>query len=382
MRLLHVADRLNDRGGAAVHLLAILEALRPGHELLLVVGADEGTAGTPCRMRVEPGLASRTRSPVDLSAVLRDFRPDVVHLHNVMNPAALEWAAGEPRATDGSRVPVLLTVQDHRYFCPTRGKWTREGRPCREAMSPEVCATCFEDEAYFREILALTGERLAAVRQLPLVVLSSYMKMELEAAGVPAGQVRVVAPFVRGLDPNAAPAGPPCVLFVGRLVEAKGVRDAALAWRRSRVELPMVVAGTGPLREELAAEPGVEVAGWMPHRHLAGFYARARALLMPSLWQEPFGIVGLEALQYGVPVAAYDSGGIREWHPGTGLVPWGDVEALAAALREAVTRRAHPAPGFDRAPLMQRLVDFYRELRSPRAVAHPAISRTWPRGRA
>lgn len=90
MRLLHVADRLNDRGGAAVHLLAILEALRPGHELLLVMGADEGTAGTPCRMRVEPGLASRTRSPVDLSEVVRDFRPDVVHLHNVMNPAALE----------------------------------------------------------------------------------------------------------------------------------------------------------------------------------------------------------------------------------------------------------------------------------------------------
>ena len=376
MRLLHVADRLNDRGGAAVHLLAILEALRASHEMLLVVGTDEGTAGTPCRKRVEPGLASRTRRPVDLSAVVRDFRPDVVHLHNVMNPVVLEWAAGEPRAANGSRVPVVLTVQDHRYFCPTRGKWTREGWPCREAMSSSVCAACFEDEAYFREILALTGERLAAARRLPLVVLSSYMKMELEAAGVPAGQVRVIPPFVHGLDTTAAPAGPPCVLFVGRLVEAKGVRDAALAWRGSRVELPLVVAGTGPLREELAAEPGVEVTGWVPRARLAGFYARARVLLMPSRWQEPFGIVGLEALQYGVPVAAYDSGGIREWHPGPGLVPWGNVDALAAALREAVTLRAHPAPGFDRAPLMQRLVDLYHELCSPRAVAHPAISRT------
>jgi glycosyltransferase involved in cell wall biosynthesis len=124
----------------------------------------------------------------------------------------------------------------------------------------------------------------------------------------------------------------------------------------------LVVVGTGPLREEIGAEPGVEVTGWMPHSRLAGFYAGARALLMPSRWQEPFGIVGLEALQFGVPVAAYDSGGIREWHPGRGLVPWGEVEALAAALCEGVTHRAHPAPGFERAPLMQQLVELYRSL--------------------
>ena len=36
---------------------------------------------------------------------------------------------------------------------------------------------------------------------------------------------------------------------------------------------------------------------------------------MPSRWQEPFGIVGLEALTLGTAVAAWDSGGVREWHP-------------------------------------------------------------------
>lgn len=77
------------------------------------------------------------------------------------------------------------------------------------------------------------------------------MKMELEAVGVPPGQLHVIPPFVHGLDTGASRAGPPGVLFVGRLVEAKGVRDAVLAWRRSGVELPLVVVGTGRLREDL-----------------------------------------------------------------------------------------------------------------------------------
>ena len=139
-------------------------------------------------------------------------------------------------------------------------------------------------------------------------------------------------PVAYGLDHDARADGPPCVLFAGRVVEAKGIRDAISAWRRSGSELPFVVAGTGPLRREIEAE-GVEVPGWLDRRRLSAAYRRAAVLVMPSRWQEPFGIVGLEALTLGTPVAAWDSGGVREWHPGGELlVPWGDVDGLARAL--------------------------------------------------
>src|SRR6185503_15699763 len=118
-------------------------------------------------------------------------------------------------------------------FCPFRGKWKADGSICRDAMRAEACAPCFEDAAYFDEVLGLTQERLAAARRLRVVVLSRYMKDELVAAGVPGEQVHVIPPFVHGLDLGAAAGGPPCVLFVGRLVETKGVRDAVEAWRRS-----------------------------------------------------------------------------------------------------------------------------------------------------
>lgn len=354
MRLLHLVDRLTDRGGAYRHLLGVLERLAPEHDLLLAVGRDEGRVTVPCPMAVVPGLEVRTAVPVALDEVAAAFRPDIIHVHNVINPHVLEWATRTKRA--------LITVQDHRYFCPTRGKWTTQGAVCHEVLGADTCAACFDDEAYFREILDLTSRRLAAVRQMPsVVVLSRYMKEELAAASVPAGRIHVIPPFVHGLDPLAEPDGPPCVLFVGRLVEAKGVPDALEAWRLSGVDLPLVFAGTGPLRGRLR-EKGGEVLGWVPHARLSALYRRGRALLLPSRWQEPFGIAGLEAASFGVPVVAWDSGGIREWHPdGEGLVPWGDVPGLAVALRSAVTRRSGPPQGAPPAELMDRLTALYRD---------------------
>jgi glycosyltransferase involved in cell wall biosynthesis len=359
MRVLHVADRLTGRGGAYTWLAGILEALAADHEVRLVVGEDDGAVRSSWTVEVRPGLEARTDAPADLDDVVGSFAPDVLHVHNVVNPAVLAWAAG--------RAGSLLTVQDHRFFCPTRGKWTRRGEVCRRPMTRELCASCFEDREYFGAVHALTERRLECARRMPVTVLSRYMREELVAAGVPGRAVHVVPPFVHGLDHGAAASGPPCVLFVGRLVETKGARDAVEAWRRSGVDLPLVVAGTGPLRGELSSRaertPGLEVLGWVERDRLSGLYRRARALLMPSRWQEPFGIVGLEALSFGVPVVAWESGGVSEWHPGPGLVRWGDVEGLARALADAVNRRATLPPPFERDEAIGRLLSIYTGIR-------------------
>lgn len=276
-----------------------------------------------------------------------------------MNPDVLEQAG----KLDG--VTKVLTVQDHRFFCPGKGKWTEDGEVCSERMSEELCTKCFatEDDAYYREISTLTQERFEALKRFRVVVLSNYMKRELGLPDVHV--VHVIPPFVHGLDANIAPDGPPCVLFAGRLVEAKGVLDAIEAWKRSGVELPLVLAGTGTLRDEL---DGCEVLGWVSHDRMAALYRRAAAVLMPSRWQEPFGIVGLEALTMGVPVVAWESGGISEWHPGP-LVPWGDIDALAFELRTAIGTRPEPPSGFDAEALMHRLTLLYEDYRLDDAIA-------------
>jgi glycosyltransferase involved in cell wall biosynthesis len=354
VRVLHLTDRLTDRGGAHRHLLSITRALAArGHDVHIAAGAADGLSeDVPATTHTLPELDSRLPRPVALEPLLDRLQPDVLHVHTVVNPVALESAAARG---------AVFTVQDHRSFCPSRGKWTARGEVCRVALSPAACAACFEDRAYYEEILGLTQARLAAIRKATVVVLSEYMRGELAATGLDARRIHVVPPFVEFEESGATvepEGGPPCVLFVGRLVEAKGPLDAVAAWRQSGVALPLVVAGTGPLREEVEAA-GAEVLGWVAHQRLPRLLRRARALLMPSRWQEPFGIAGLEALSFGVPVVAWESGGMSEWHRGP-LVPWGDVAGLARRLREAVERRAACPAGFEREALTDRLERVYQ----------------------
>jgi glycosyltransferase involved in cell wall biosynthesis len=351
VRILHLTDRFSTYGGAHRHLAGIVSWLADrGHDVHVAAGSgDEPFAG---QCHSVPGLDARETEPVSLDPLLHAVRPDVIHLHTVVNPWVLEWAHGRR---------AVITIQDHRYFCPGLGKWTLSGDVCSEPMSEEVCAQCFDSEEYFRGILSTTRRRLAALAGLRIVVLSEYMKGALSEVVQPEAGISVIPPFVHGLDANAAKDGTDGVLFVGRLTAHKGVRAALDAWQRSEVGLPLLVAGSGPLQGEVAKRGG-ELLGWLDRASLSRAYRRARALLLPSRWQEPFGIVGLEALSMGVPVAAWRSGGIPEWHPGPGLVSWGDVDALAAALREAVDRRAEPPRGYEADALMNRLVDVYRSV--------------------
>lgn len=349
MRVLHIADRLSGRGGADWHLLGVIHHQRAHHEVGMAVGRRDGTVADPCAVMEIPDLDARDSRTVNM-AEAEAWRPNIVHLHNIVNPKVLRWAA---------RRPALVTVQDHRVFCPGSGKFAARGGVCRQAMHPEICAPCLQDGDYFRSMFALTQERLEVLAQLPVTVLSHYMKRELHAVGLAENQVHVIPPFVFALDGHAEADGPPCVLFVGRLVAAKGIFAAVETWRAAGVSLPLVMAGTGSGRHELE-RLGVEVTGWLNRQQLARTYRRAKAVLFPPRWQEPFGIVGLEALSLGIPVVAWQSGGVAEWHPHSELPAWGDVEAMAARLRRAVDETAEPARGFEAGPLMERLEDVYR----------------------
>lgn len=348
MKILHFADRLSARGGADIHLLALLDAQASDHDVHVAAGLIE--AQTPASVHACTGLDARTEAPCAAGALIDELSPDIVHVHNVMNPTALEAA---------TQHPCVITVQDHRVFCPTRGKWTLAGDVCTEPMSAELCRDCFDDEAYGMHMLALTQSRWEHIRDAPLVVLSDYMRGQLEQLG--ASRVTVIPPFVYDLDTNAEPDGEECVLFVGRLVAAKGVHDAVAIHRAMQTDLPLVFAGSGSARQDLEAIEGVEVTGWLDRTRLARTLARARVLLFPPRWQEPFGIAGLEALTAGVPVAAWDSGGVREWCDD--VTPWGDIEVIAERARTLVGSRAEPPPRFGRAPLMARLLALYDSVR-------------------
>ncbi len=386
MRVMFLNGRLSDRGGADRWLLGVLARLQGRVTTLLGVGYHDPALPHRELHRVGPwirlkGLDRRglRRRGLDgalarLGEALDDFAPDLIQVNDVTDPDLLALVAGTGRA--------VMMVQDHRFFCPGQGKMDRQRRPCVEPMG-DGCAACLEDADYGAALLSLTRRRLAALMDMRNVtVLSRYMARELTALGLDPARVTVLPPFV---DDLSRPLGdepqqtPEYHLLAGRLALHKGV-ETALDAAGALEGLPLLVAGDGPLRglvEQHAGEGGrLSYAGWVDRDGLWRLLAGARSLWLPSLWAEPFGIVGLEALSAGVPVIAADVGGVRDWltHQRHGLLV---RSGSAGELRRAADRlaadpdlatglgqrgRRRVARDFDAAAIMDRLVQLYQEV--------------------
>jgi len=137
-------------------------------------------------------------------------------------------------------------------------------------------------------------------------------------------------------------------VFVGRLVSDKGAVIAVQAIARlhdAGHAMPLTILGEGPERAALTAEAErlgvaglVRFVGRQAPEGVAALLRAARYLLVPSLWEEPFGIVALEGIACGCLVVATDGGGLADAVGGAGLlVPRGDVDAMAAALTRLET---------------------------------------------
>jgi SAM-dependent methyltransferase len=134
----------------------------------------------------------------------------------------------------------------------------------------------------------------------------------------------------------------PLIVYLGRLNEAKGLPFLMEAWDRRSVDgLKLVIAGGGPLEEEVgrwaSTRESVEDAGLLNRDECIALLARARAAVVPSQWQEPFGLVVAEAMSAGVPSIAPAHGSfpelITDGVDGV-LFPTDDIDALARLFGE------------------------------------------------
>jgi glycosyltransferase involved in cell wall biosynthesis len=200
--------------------------------------------------------------------------------------------------------------------------WLPSGAVAMTSRKPFVVQVWGTDLELARRVPALARGVLRRAR----VVIAPSTALADEVRRLGAADVRVIP---SGVDVPAAvseEADPPEVLYAGRLSPEKGVRELVAA----ADGVPLVVAGDGPLRDEV---PGA--LGFVPHDELERLYGRAAVVACPS-HREGFGVVCAEAMAYGRPVVAGDVGGLRDLvaHEETGLlVPPGDVEALRAALQ-------------------------------------------------
>jgi len=357
VRILLATDWNHGRGGAEAQALLLRDALAAAGDEVQLLTSSAGTAGDGRAEHVawsSEHVAARALlqivNPFAVAAVRRARRaldPEVAFVNmfaHHLSPALLH-ALGD--------VPVVLAVSDYKCVCPIGSKLLPDETICRQRAG-RVCLTagCVGTLHWLRDRPRYALLRDAVARARRVIACSAWVTASLAADGIDAETVLLPvdppgASYVR------APSATPELLYCGRLDREKGLALLLRAFARVHAAHPaarLCIAGSGPLRaelEHLAATldlaAHVRFTGWLAPDAIERELSRAWALVAPSLWAEPLGLVAPEAIVRGVPVIASADGGFAETvvDGASGLLfPNGDENALARCLAAVVRGEA------------------------------------------
>jgi glycosyltransferase involved in cell wall biosynthesis len=353
MRILLANDEIGGAGGVETYLAALVPELQgQGHEVGLLYEksiAPTGSALVPGAdlWRVSVGDEGLSTA---LARVCR-FEPDVCFSHNMR---ALDVDEGLLRDW-----PVVKMMHGHFGTCISGHKAFAFPQAC--ACARDFGPTCL---AYYLPRRCGQASPLAMVKQFDwasrqhallrryaaVVVASRFMRDQYTRAGVSTDRVAAIPLFTELTPPRSIverAARVIDVLFLGRMTSLKGPEVLLRAVATHVPDARVTFAGDGPERprlQQLAASLGIRARfpGWVSGANRDALLGDAAVLAVPSVWPEPFGLVGLEAAAFGTPAVAFDTGGISEWltdgvngrlvAPARGSAGLGD--AIAALLKD------------------------------------------------
>jgi glycosyltransferase involved in cell wall biosynthesis len=334
MRILQLHTRYRLAAGEDTVVDNEAEALRRGgHQVrqLIVENPSDSTAAitTLVRSLHNRPVAARVRSEIAA------FSPDVVHVHNTwfaMSSSVIGAAAD-------TATPIVMTVHNYRLGC-IGGDLFRDGDVCTACVGRSpirgIVHGCYRDS---RVLSAVQATEVSMIRRVldrcvdRFVAPSQFFADRLVDIGVPADRLVVKPHFAVDPGPRVHPPSASAeVLYVGRLAAGKGVETLLAAWpsvERTR----LTIIGDGPLRAQLPDVDGVGIAGWMDRADVRQRMLAARALVMPSEWYEPFGMVLVEAMSAGLPIIVTTTAAARGIvGPGAIVVPPHRPDAIATAI--------------------------------------------------
>jgi glycosyltransferase involved in cell wall biosynthesis len=365
MKILLLVESLSI-GGLPNYVLDLARALTESGD---VVAVAHGSADVPGFLDLNGValLALPLANPRDWSVTVQAWSPDVIHIHLCSDVPLLAQIAS-------IGVPVIRSFHDYTSMCLRRGRRRYPGDRCQRALSRACvmfgCALGAPNPGKrlpgFKSITAKLAERDAYQRFDACVVGSRYMRRVLIDNGFAQDRVHLV-PYFSRFDEHASGAlpldprepgvpgvdRPLSLLFVGQAVAGQGLKVLVRALAELEGEWRLTVASAGPdltraqaLAEQLGISGRVDFKQWLPQQALRGLYRSADLLVIPSVWDDPGPLVGLEAMSMETPVLGFPVGGITDYaiDGSTGFLAEAvSVASLAAALRRAMAAGAELA---------------------------------------
>lgn len=281
------------------------------------------------------------------TALLDDFKPDVLHLNNIhtqLSPVIAEIAHARG-------IKVVWTLHDYKLVCPAYTCFSN-GKVCEDCIAgaKKACTSkkCLKNnwlasKIAEKEACCWNRERLEKCVDV-FICPSRFMKAKMEQGGFDASKLVALHNFIDSAKLECIPAEREnCYCYVGRLSGEKGVET--LLQVASKIETPLYVLGTGPLEAELKAKYAQSAqihfmghCGWDACKSML---LKSKFSVVPSEWYEnnPFSVI--EPLCLGTPVLGANIGGIPELiEPGKSgeLFEKGNAEDLEAKIRMMLER--------------------------------------------
>ena len=278
-----------------------------------------------------------------LSTVLKNYRPDIVHLHMFL------WQLSPSIMGLLRDFPTIYHIHTYKPVCPTGLKILPSGAIC-SAKPGRVCLQekCLTPQSWVFNMI----QRVALRDKLDVInsflTPSKFMRAELEKNGI--GPTTVLANGCPVVEQRSNLSEKPVVAYAGRLAPEKGVMSLLRAIKSISAEIPDVrlnLVGEGPQKSELlqsathlGISENVVFKGRLSRNETEVALKNAWVQVVPSLWNEPFGNVAIEAMMRGTAVVSSDVGGLAEIFDDNGgglLFEAGNVDDLSAKLRQLLT---------------------------------------------
>lgn len=282
---------------------------------------------------------------VDLKTQLQAISHDLIFVH--------QWFGNEVFALlADTEAPTIRFFHDFWLFCLRRHKMSLlTKKPCLRLAGcrcyPLLCAVVRNPKGRGIAINTLPQLRFAQHLNQKLdgfIVGSQSMKEEVIGNGFEENKTHLISlyAFNPSLEHFSIDKEKNLILFVGQLINGKGIDIAIKALKLTKHPYRLAIAGSGrqkkkyeALVKKLELTERVQFLGQLPYEKLEEWYARAACLVLPARAIETFGLVGIEAMRFGTPAIAVSLGGVSEWLEDgkTGIsIPLENFHALAQAL--------------------------------------------------
>ena len=317
-----ITDNGFEQGGISTYLLAIKKLLEKKNTVKLLTSNQnssrarfsdyefKGFNNTPLLIQ----LIYRIYNPfsaIELNRVLKSYKPDIVHLHFIFgntSPSILPCLKS---------IPTIMSVHCQSLIRPI--DLIYNPLICKHGTD-DYCRKCIGTFKYYYNRIKYLLYRINMSNIDLFLSNSQFLAKSLHNACV--SPTRTIQLGIKLLNYSKITEWNKLV-YVGRMEKQKGIEFLLIAMPNIINNIPDVhleLVGDGfemkylkQLVKELRIEKNVTFVGWIPNNRIKNYYKKSTIALVPSLWSESFGLVGLEAMSAGRPVIASRVGGIPEW---------------------------------------------------------------------